>query len=60
MEMDKMMKRRQRVIWGRMKWKQKVICRVCGATRDYIERTENGFKCTLCGSRWHSLNEVGA
>lgn len=29
-----------------------VKCRKCGANRDYIERTDNGYKCTLCGNTW--------
>lgn len=49
-------KMNRRVTWDRMKWRKNVTCRVCGAKRDYIEKTKDGFKCTLCGNVWLSVD----
>lgn len=36
---------------------ERLRCLACGATRDYIERTGDDRKCTLCGSKWKRYRE---
>jgi len=29
-----------------------IRCKDCGASRDYIKSTKNGYRCSICGKEW--------
>jgi len=42
-----------RLRWSQLKGEK---CSNCGASRDYIKNTENGYRCSICGNNWKSAH----